>query len=399
MLQHLGLLHHFTSSTALTLSVNRQVQNLWQVDIPRIGFSFPFLIHAILALSSMHIAHELPDQNKARWASGIELQQQAVTDAQKALDNVTTENCTAVFLFSALTCIISLARGCGHSPKCGPDTEQPTEIGCESLIECVVLYRGTRHLLGPPYDQVLHSGPLKPMFEVGSERRTRLLDPFMTLDTDQSSAWSKLRAAIYDHVKDTERLDVYDSTIDHLRRAFRAVYDKPLEELENMDVFAWMFAISDKYVALLRQHDPIALALFACFAGLCPFSPVPIMIAIDDEAVPISWQHRTPPPEFENDFRSDAAASRAPFQFFIRIELKNRSQDGPAHAGTNLGAIKTFQLSYRQDYYPRCLEVIRSRRMPYTLSLSMQSVQAPVEATRSMGRMLFALLREPPDLI
>ncbi|KAJ4007772.1 hypothetical protein NW766_009575 [Fusarium irregulare] len=80
------------------------------------------------------------------------------------------------------------------------------------------------------------------------------------------------------------------------------------------------------------------------------------MIAIDDEAVPIT---------------------------------------GPAHAGTSLEAIKTFQLSYRQDYYPRCLEIVRFRHMPYTFSLSMQSVQAPVEAPHSMGRMLLALLREP----
>ncbi|KAM5511841.1 hypothetical protein FOXYSP1_06641 [Fusarium oxysporum f. sp. phaseoli] len=267
-LQHLGLLHHFTSSTALTLSVHGQVQKLWQVDIPHIGLSFPFVIHAILALSSMHMAHEIPDEHQAHWALGIELQQQAVTGAQKALDNITAENCTAVFLFSALTCVISLARGCGHSPKCGPGSEHPSEIGCESLLEWVVLYRGTRHLLGPPYDEVLHSGPLKPMFELGSERRMRLLAPLATLDTAKSSAWSKLQAVIYDRVKDRERLDAYDTTIDHLRRAFHAVYDKPLDELENVDVFAWMFAISDNYVALLKLHDPIALALFACFAGL-----------------------------------------------------------------------------------------------------------------------------------
>ncbi|RKL09276.1 hypothetical protein BFJ68_g9220 [Fusarium oxysporum] len=267
-LQHLGLLHHFTSSTALTLSVHGQVQKLWQVDIPHIGLSFPFVIHAILALSSMHMAHKLPDEHQAYWALGIELQQQAVTGAQKALDNITTENCTAVFLFSALTCVISLARGCGHSPKCGPGSEHPSEIGCESLLEWVVLYRGTRHLLGPPYDEVLHSGPLKPMFELGSERRMRLLAPLATLDTAKSSAWSKLQAVIYDRVKDRERLDAYDTTVDHLRRAFHAVYDKPLDELENVDVFAWMFAISDNYVALLKLHDPIALALFACFAGL-----------------------------------------------------------------------------------------------------------------------------------
>ncbi|KAL5610894.1 hypothetical protein FOBRF1_007011 [Fusarium oxysporum] len=267
-LQHLGLLHHFTSSTALTLSVHEQVQKLWQVDIPHIGLSFPFVIHAILALSSMHMAHELPDEHKARWASAIELQQQAVTGAQKALNNITTENCTAVYLFSALTCVISLARGCGHLPKCGHDNEQPFEIGCESLLEWVVLYRGTRHLLGPPYEEVLHSGPLKPMFVLGIERQIRLLAPLASLDTARSSAFSKLQAAVYDRVKDTERLDAYDTTIDHLRRAFHAVYDKPLEELENMDVFAWMFAISDNYVALLKQQDPIALALFACFAGV-----------------------------------------------------------------------------------------------------------------------------------
>ncbi|XEV01200.1 hypothetical protein FSHL1_006487 [Fusarium sambucinum] len=267
-LQHLGLLHHFTSYTALTLSVHEQVQKLWQVDIPHIGLSFPFVIHAILALSSMHMAHELPDEHQARWASGIELQQQAITGAQEALNNITTENCTAVFLFSALTCVISLARGCGHSPKCGPDNERPPEIGWESFLEWVILYRGTRHLLSSPYEEILHSGPLKPIFELGIERRSRLLAPLASLDKAKSSALSKLQAAIYDRVNDTERLDAYDTTIDHLQRAFHAVYDKPLEELENMDVFAWMFAISDNYVALLKQQDPVALALFACFACL-----------------------------------------------------------------------------------------------------------------------------------
>ncbi|KAF5556385.1 C6 zinc finger [Fusarium phyllophilum] len=267
-LQHLGLLHHFTSSTALTLSVQGQVQKLWQVDIPHIGFSFPFVIHAILALSSMHMAHELPDEHQAHWASGIELQQQAVTGAQNALNNITTENCTAVFLFSAPTCVISFARGCCHSPRCDSDSELPSDIGCESLLEWVLLYRGTRHLLGPPYEEVLHSSPLKPMFELGIERKIRLLAPLATPNTAKSIAFSKQQAVINDRVKDAKRLDAYDTTIDHLRRAFHAVYDKPLEELENMDVFAWMFAIPDNYVVLLKQQDPIALALFACFTCL-----------------------------------------------------------------------------------------------------------------------------------
>ncbi|KAF5604009.1 C6 zinc finger [Fusarium pseudocircinatum] len=267
-LQHLGLLHHFTSSTALTLSIHGRVQKLWQVDIPHIGLSFPFVIHAILALSSMHMAHDLPDEHQAHWASSIELQQQAVTGAQKELNNITTENCSAVFLFSALTCVISLARGCGHSPKCSPDNKHPSETGWESLLEWVVLYRGTRHLLGPPYEEVLHSGPLKPMFELGIERKLRLLAPLATPNTAKSIAFSKLQAAIYDRVEDAKRLDAYDTTTDHLRRAFHAVYDKPLEELENMDVFAWIFAVPDYYVALLKQQDPIALALFACFACL-----------------------------------------------------------------------------------------------------------------------------------
>ncbi|KAH7165249.1 hypothetical protein EDB81DRAFT_917216 [Dactylonectria macrodidyma] len=141
-------------------------------------------------------------------------------------------------------------------------------MSCNGFLEWVILYRGTRILLSPPYEEVLHSGVLRPMFELGLERRRGLLAPLGTLDTAKTSLLLKLQAAIHSHVKDAERLEAYDATIDHLRRAFHAVYDKPIEDLKNMDVFAWMFSISDGYVALLKQQDPVALALFACFASL-----------------------------------------------------------------------------------------------------------------------------------
>ncbi|OBR10902.1 C6 zinc finger protein [Colletotrichum higginsianum IMI 349063] len=216
----------------------------------------------------MHLARKLPIEHRLHWACGIQLQQQAVEGAQKAMANITSHNCTAVYLFSALTCVLSLARGCDDWRSIAANDDQSPGKNCESFLEWVVLYRGTRLLLSPPYEEVLLSGPLRPMFELGLQRRERVLAPLATMDTAKSGPLLKLQAAIYNHVKDTDRLEAYDTAIDHLRRAFHAVYDKPMEDLENMDVFAWMFSIPDAYVALLKQQDPIALALFACFASL-----------------------------------------------------------------------------------------------------------------------------------
>lgn len=284
-LHHMRLLHHFTTSTALTLSGTDAIRKLWQVEAPLIGMSFPFVLHAILAIASIHLAHERPDERRQHWAKGIELQQQGVAGAQQAMKEFTPQNCTAVYLFSALTCMLSLARGCGDPGGTDGTTSPPG-----GFMEWVVLYRGVRFFLSPPYDEILHSGPLRPMFELGLQRRLRLLGPVSMPLAPETAAGSgsdaeaesqrreagnqksrsvlHFQAVIHDRVADTNRLEAHDSAIDHLQRAFRAVYDRPAEDLENMDVFAWMFSVSDEYVALLKQRDPIALALFACFAGL-----------------------------------------------------------------------------------------------------------------------------------
>lgn len=265
-LNHMELLHHFTTSTALTFSSHPDLQTLWSRTIPQLGMSYPFVLQAILALSSMHLARERPSELRDRWACGIELQQQAVARAQQAMASVSAENCTALYLFSALTCIFSLARGQHDRSSLGACAEQGHDVG--SFLEWVSLYRGTRYFLGPPYGDILEEGPLGPMFKIGRERKEKLLSALELIETTETAPLEKFRDAIRRHVADATRVQVYDSAIDDLARSFQAVLSRPTEEVESMEVFAWVFAISDDFVELLRERDSIALALFGCFASL-----------------------------------------------------------------------------------------------------------------------------------
>ncbi|KAF6810635.1 C6 zinc finger protein [Colletotrichum sojae] len=106
------------------------------------------------------------------------------------------------------------------------------------------------------------------MFEIGRERKETLPSAPGLTETAETAPLKRFRDAIRRHVVDATRARVYDPAIDNLARSFRAVLSRPAEEVEGVEVFAWVFAVSDGYVELLRERDPVALALFGCFASL-----------------------------------------------------------------------------------------------------------------------------------
>ncbi|KAK0650704.1 Sterol uptake control protein 2 [Lasiodiplodia hormozganensis] len=55
----LELLHHFTVTTAYTLSTAPELQTWWRIEVPHIAFSYPFVMRALLSLSGIHVAHTL----------------------------------------------------------------------------------------------------------------------------------------------------------------------------------------------------------------------------------------------------------------------------------------------------------------------------------------------------
>lgn len=247
----LELFHNFSTSTALSLSCDPILKNLWRIKVPQIGLSHGFVMRGILALSAMHLAHFRPERRDF-YVSHAALQHQlALREAAAVLPNVTTDNCTAIYIFSAITCIYKLA-----TPRKPGDF---LLVGEPGITEWMSLFRGVRVIIESA-DEALSSGPLAPMFQAG-RRRVQLRESHRIEDDHLS----ELRSLILRSTFDSRLAEVYARAIDELQKSFGRYHspELPQQSYETSDVFVWIFEVSDEYLMLLREKAQEALTIFA----------------------------------------------------------------------------------------------------------------------------------------
>jgi hypothetical protein len=244
----LELLHNYSTSTAYTLSRDPMLKDLWRINVPQVGFSYGFVMRGILALSALHLANFKP--NKAFYTSQAMLQHQSgLRTAISLLTQVTEKNCSAIFLFSSITCIFALA-----SPR------QPSDfliLGTGGIAEWLYLLRGTRSIVNS-WHETLNSGILGPMFSNGM-RMAALRESASGKDEHLEMLRHLIRATI----TDSNTLDIYLAAVDRLEKPFVMISDTgPLSHHFN-ELFAWLFGISDEYLLLLREHTQESVVIFA----------------------------------------------------------------------------------------------------------------------------------------
>ncbi|KAG4430951.1 hypothetical protein IFR05_013559 [Cadophora sp. M221] len=106
-----GLLKHFTTNTASTISTNPATRLLWETAIPFLAKNNIFLHHGILSCSALHLAHLHPSSaiNAHLTLLASHHQDIAMPLFRKTMISVTPSNCDAVLAFAHLLIIISFA--------------------------------------------------------------------------------------------------------------------------------------------------------------------------------------------------------------------------------------------------------------------------------------------------
>ncbi|KAJ0122131.1 hypothetical protein J7T55_002643 [Diaporthe amygdali] len=258
-LEHMELLHHYTASTALTLSSTAEVREVWQNRVPRLALHADYVLHALLALSALHLAQIRPESRQSYWATGVHLYQEALGKAQAEMEHVTAKNCTELYIFSTMTCFYSLAQNCELARR----LDQGENVDDEEmdLLSWVFLLRGNRALILPPHGIVLHTGVLAPMFEAGGKRATKLR-AYSTPDK------GSIMEELCDIVPDDAEQAIYRDAVQHLQQAFHAVYNQPGGDIQTTELFVWVFEVSDEYMERLKREEGPALAIFICYSLL-----------------------------------------------------------------------------------------------------------------------------------
>ena len=250
----LELLHNYSTSTAYTLSNHPVVQSVWRVIVPQIGFSSTYVMRAILALSALHLAYYRPTQKDFYIGQALLLHDTALRMANPILPDITQENCSSLYLFAALTCLISCAK-----PRIPGDF---LVVGKSGISEWLILFRGTRLIIDSSIG-TLKAGPLGPMFSIGS-RRLELRK--MGLGANDSEHLLELQRLIKETVTEQKLLETYDRAIHEIGKSFVTISSLESERCEITDVFIWLLGISEEFLGLLSQRQPEALCIFAYFS-------------------------------------------------------------------------------------------------------------------------------------
>ncbi|OCL06575.1 hypothetical protein AOQ84DRAFT_343111 [Glonium stellatum] len=253
-LVHLELLHNFTTSTSFTLSQNPLLRTLWRINVPQIGLSYTFVMHGILSLSALHLAHFRSDRRSFYLSCAQAEHETALRAASSILPNITEDNCSALYVFAAITCVFAWA-----SPRKPGDFLLITNDG---IAEWLILFRGTRSIidLSP---EMLFNGPLGPMFRSGARA---IHGHNYAINGDDHLA--ELRHFIEATKPDQAAMCIYNKCIEELAKSFAAVYGRDVSLFESGNVFVWLYQVESEYLMLLSKRTPEALAIFAYFCVL-----------------------------------------------------------------------------------------------------------------------------------
>ncbi|KAH7020649.1 C6 zinc finger protein [Macrophomina phaseolina] len=254
----LELLHNWSTATAHTVSSIPDFQAFYRINVPQIGFSYPFVLHAIMAISARHLAQFRASSRPSYTAKADHHWAIALRTATALIPAVDDDNAPALYIFAVLSCFYTFAKG--------PKPRDFLVFSDHGPAEWLPLFRGVRTIMETTRDAIRH-GPLSTLFTSA----VSLVQAFYDHDTsNEHPRVAELRQLALDIATDSPNLPTYIAAIDDVSRSFACTYhlDDTAVSGHSQTIFVWLYRVSDDFVLCLQQKQPMALAIFAYFIVL-----------------------------------------------------------------------------------------------------------------------------------
>ncbi|KAJ8066607.1 hypothetical protein OCU04_005654 [Sclerotinia nivalis] len=253
------LLHHYTTSTSMTLVASPSLATLWRINIPQLAYSQEIVMRGLLAVAALHIAYYKPEKRDFYISTAVSHHQKAVASAITMMADVNDDNCTALHVFTSITLIYSLG-----SPRKSLDF---LLVGENDVSDWVTLLRGVRAITDHA-PETIYNGSLRPMFSAGARRDQLRNDPSTHPPKQDLVDLSDFLTA---SIADPHDLETYIQSINELQKSFTVLSKVSRDNYESADLFIWPYRVSDHYLSLLRQRTAPALIIYAYFAVLMKY--------------------------------------------------------------------------------------------------------------------------------
>ncbi|KAI9367226.1 hypothetical protein BJX61DRAFT_538235 [Aspergillus egyptiacus] len=248
------LMHHYTLYTCKTIARRPEMQETWQVAIPKIAYSYEFLMHGILAFSALHLAYLKPERYSYYLASSGFHMSLGLRSFRRILLAPTNENCCALLAFCSFI-MVYISASPPESSELGPGD------GLESILELLALCRGT--LVIHPYMDFIRTTSLKPLFLpdfFGPAATGRTIAQFDGLEDHLAL----LHRLIETEISDQTLTEPFHHALDRLKAAFEYIQNFP-PPLEIGLLYIWPLSVREPFFTQLRQRNPAALVFLASY--------------------------------------------------------------------------------------------------------------------------------------
>ena len=252
-LQDLELMHHYTIYTSNTLSNQESLLAIWRDEFPRLAVSHNFLMHGLLALSALHLAHLRPAARHTYYMISSHHQNLAIGTFRTVLPQITRDNASAFFALSAILSLFTFATGA--------DSNRPV-LQMGDVAECFQLVRGVRGILNSSWEWV-SEGPLSPLLHVETPT------PTTKLSGEFAERVQTLGGLIASQSYPEDIASTLTQSIEKLMRTF-AVLAANADMRGKPDLEGWMFpcVLPLGFHGLLLQPHPAALLVVAYYCVL-----------------------------------------------------------------------------------------------------------------------------------
>ncbi|KAL4778959.1 hypothetical protein BJX76DRAFT_362213 [Aspergillus varians] len=242
-LRRLELMHKFSTETFQSFCNSSSDFYTWQIAVPQKALSHDFLMKGILATASLHIASSMESSSAISYNNtALEYHNQTLTPFRHAIDDISPENCDAVFAHSVVTTIISIAL-----PQLAPEKDE--RIGaCRKIVLATELLQGVSKILKICREWLT----LKP-FTGGCHFWDR---SNIGLDVETEAALENL-SALTDEIANAEQHGMFKEAVKVLRQCFT----RYANSRDIASVLAWLATADKAFVYALTSRQPLALLI------------------------------------------------------------------------------------------------------------------------------------------
>lgn len=253
-----SLIQHYRTSTyaTITTNINDQVlwQQFWKNTVSQLARKHEFLWLAILALTSLHLAHLNPDRRREFSMQANSYQDRAMPIFREAMAAPTSDNCDAIVVFHHVLVVYTFA-----TEQREDDLFLIPKENNEIVLHWLYFIRSACTMLYDVWDWV-EAGPCFALafaweapFNINKEYEATTLESLLALIPPMSSerAWTAYN------------VDLYKDAASKLATAFASSQSSP-GHFTTWDVLrTWPAIVSTDFMALLQDEHPCALVLLA----------------------------------------------------------------------------------------------------------------------------------------